>query len=574
MRHFVLLLLTISAFLAICLQQDCRAQGQGSASFWEDRESIVVLREGISSIELAPGEVLVLAGTEYCSSPKLNMSEWKGGIRNCIILKGHEYKDDKWKVWRLMGISAYYEGPAEVTLAPKDGGTKRTIKITVKKHPKDWKEKLQSALKDTKVTVEFKKASLEEVAAVLSEKTKMRFDSDYFVKRAKNKIITYSCKEEAVHKVLDYCLTLAGFDWMLKNNRVFLTVTAAKACMRLLPCVKESLRWLHFHQSKNGSFCSAKFTDNCRGESKCTGPGDAGRDVATSGLSLLAFLGDGHTHRVGKFKRTVRKAKEFLIIGQQNDDGSFGELKGELPMLDMFLGTMSLAEMYAVTRDATLKQPCLKAINLLLKAQHKDGGWAWEKGGGKSNTLATAFAVFALKAAKTAGLEFSQAGFDNAVKFFKSVTDEKGRAGYEKKGDKKTVFGEDVKLPACTAAAVIASIFSRVSRREDRIMKGVDLLLENLPDSEKVDPVYWYFATYALFQYGGKRWKKWYPKMVDVLAASQDMEGCASGSWKPQGAWARFGGRMFFTVLGILTSEIFLRYGRAYDAYKDSSNEK
>jgi len=249
-------------------------------------------------------------------------------------------------------------------------------------------------------------------------------------------------------------------------------------------------------------------------------------------------------------------------------------MKGKLPMLDMFLATMSLAEMYAVTRDATLKQPCLKAVDFLLKAQNEDGGWAWEKGSGKSNTLATAFAVFALKAAKTAGLEFSQAGFDNAVKFFKSVTDEKGRAGYETKGDEKTVFGEDAKLPACTAAAVIASIFSGVSRREDRIMKGVDLLLENLPDSGKVDPVYWYFATYAIFQYGGKRWKKWYPKMVDVLAASQDMEGCASGSWKPQGAWAKFGGRMFFTSLNILTSEIFLRYGRAYDSIENLRKEK
>ena len=158
--------------------------------------------------------------------------------------------------------------------------------------------------------------------------------------------------------------------------------------------------------------------------------------------------------------------------------------------------------------------------------------------------------------------------YDTAAKFLQSLTDESGRAGYGKKGDKSQAIGEDGDLPVSTAATVIASIFCKVKRKEPRIVGGIELILKNMPDKKNIDPVYWYLATYATFMSGEGPWKKWRKQVGDVLIQCQDAKGCAAGSFQPSGRWEKFGGRMFFTALNTLSAELAFRYLRAQEMLK------
>jgi hypothetical protein len=90
---------------------------------------------------------------------------------------------------------------------------------------------------------------------------------------------------------------------------------------------------------------------------------------------------------------------------------------------------------------------------------------------------------------------------------------------------------------------------------------------KSLPQWDKhemrnVDPVFWYFATYSVWQFGGEPWERWISKIIEVLSENQEQKGCATGSWSPDGRWQEFGGRVFSTALNLMTSGIVWVYAR------------
>lgn len=341
-----------------------------------------------------------------------------------------------------------------------------------------------------------------------------------------------------------------------------------------------ALEWLHYHRDKGpapnlfGRWNAGGFSRWCEGR-KCTNaPGVSCRhNVAETSLSLLAFLGGGYTHRVGAFKKTVKGALEWLKT-EQDKEGWLGRNNGSKKwMLDHATGTMALCEAFAVTRDFGLKEYCQKAVNCIAKAQNKDGGWGWEPSDGDSNTLVTGWMVLALKCAKVGRLDVPKEAFEGALKWFDSCTDPKtGRVGYRKFPGPKKPAVDSVEIPeenpTMTAISVICSIFCGRKRRHENVMKGVDVLMKNLPQrdesGEKIDSMYWYFGTYAIFQYGGRKWHEWNTAMKNILLHTQRRDGCAFGSWDPEGAWWGIsGGRVMSTALGSLTLQIYYRYMRA-----------
>jgi len=181
--------------------------------------------------------------------------------------------------------------------------------------------------------------------------------------------------------------------------------------------------------------------------------------------------------------------------------------------------------------------------------------------------------VLALKGAKSAGISVPQNVWDGAIKWFDRCTDPStGRVGYKNPGDLGSVIRgvndkKWDKLPTMTSVAVICRIFCGQSRSDPKVKKSVEFLMKHLPtwDSKgfKVDMYYWYYGTYALFQYGGAQWKKWNKAMKEALLKTQRRMGCPDGSWDPIGKWSMVGGRVYSTALNALTLEIYYRYARA-----------
>ncbi len=333
-----------------------------------------------------------------------------------------------------------------------------------------------------------------------------------------------------------------------------------------------ALRWLQLHQDKDGKWDQDGFTKNCdtRRGPKCDGQGTSQFDVGCTGLALLAFMGSGHTHRTGLFKNTVKSGLDWLI-SQQQKDGSLGPRLAESWVYNHAIAACALCEAYAMTGDPRLKATALKAVDFIRGAQNPGLAWKYEALSGLNDTSVTGWMVMALKAAKTSGLTVQQAMFDGAINWLDRVTNPQGKTGYMRPGDDGSVIRglseKFAKQPAMTAIGVLCRILCGRKRTDPKIIRGVDLLMKNLPDwnkpqNDKVDFYYWYYSTCAVFQFGGEEWKKWQSPMKKALLETQRVGGCPDGSWDPVSKWGMVGGRVYSTAMNCLTLEVYCRYTR------------
>jgi len=343
--------------------------------------------------------------------------------------------------------------------------------------------------------------------------------------------------------------------------------------------VMAALLWLWRHQNRKndpeaGGWDMDGYSKWCKQGDTCKNDLGASPyfDVAVTGFATLAFLGHGNTHRIGKFRKTVQMALEYLLK-HQDGEGWFGRT-GETHewIYNHAIATMAVCEAYAMTQDVWLREPCEKAIDCIIRAQNAGAGWRYEPAGGDNDTSVTGWMILALKGAKSAGINVPANVWDGAIKWFDRCTDPTtGRVGYQKPGDLGSVIRgvneQYEKLPTMTSVAIICRIFCGQSRSDPVVKKSVDFLMKFLPTWDtkgtKVDMYYWYYGTYAMFQYGGQPWKDWNAAMKKALLETQRRMGCADGSWDPIGKWGMVGGRVYSTAINALTLEIYYRYARA-----------
>ncbi|MCA8920940.1 MAG: terpene cyclase/mutase family protein [Planctomycetes bacterium] len=340
--------------------------------------------------------------------------------------------------------------------------------------------------------------------------------------------------------------------------------------------VTAALGWLKRHQSPNGSWDSDGWSANCS-QGTCDGAGtnagDARLDVGVTSLALLAFLGNGHSHRFGPFKRTVNQGLRWLKQ-QQRADGSVGfdPSHGE-STYHHALATLVLCEAYAITRDFTLKRYAEKAVEFCLAAQNPGLAWKYGVKSGRNDTSVTGWMVLALKAAKVAELQVPDAAFEGARAWFLRATDSEGRVGYESPGGGSSYLpateGQYDEVPSMTAVSVLCRIACGERAAEGALRKGAQALAASPPQwapgegTRRVNFYYWYYASNALFQVGGARWQAWNAALQEALLPNQRTGGCEDGSWDPVGEWCLSGGRVFATAINALTLEVYYRHERA-----------
>jgi hypothetical protein len=87
------------------------------------------------------------------------------------------------------------------------------------------------------------------------------------------------------------------------------------------------------------------------------------------------------------------------------------------------------------------------------------------------------------------------------------------------------------------------------------------VLLANLPTWDRIQSTYyWYYATLAMYQHGGKEWDTWNEAIKTQLLANQHTRGELAGSWDPDDVWAGVGGRVYQTAICTLSLEVYYRY--------------
>ncbi len=319
--------------------------------------------------------------------------------------------------------------------------------------------------------------------------------------------------------------------------------------------VARGLRWLARHQSSNGSWSldSFQWAGDCDGE--CSGTGDFS-DMGGTSLALLPFLGAGQTHLSGIYQREVVSGLAWIIAQQRADGDLRGSGVGR--MYAHGQATIVLCEAYALSRDENLRLPAQLAVDFIVDAQHREGGWRYSPGE-RGDTSVLGWQLMALHSARLAGLDVPLETLAMANHFLDRVQkdDEGGLYAYQRHRHA---------TPTMTAEALLCRQYLGWGPNHPGLYAGLAYLLEeHPPNAYDVNVYYWYYASQVFHHVGGEPWRLWNERMRNILLDMQETQGHAAGSWAPEGGAdgtqdTRAGGRIYMTSLAICTLEVYYRH--------------
>jgi hypothetical protein len=313
--------------------------------------------------------------------------------------------------------------------------------------------------------------------------------------------------------------------------------------------VMSGLRWLKKNQNRDGTWSlDGPYSDGAEGIPNKT---------AATAMALLAFQGNGQTHRSGEFKDNVSRGIAALLR-MQNDEGDFFDEEGaphHHHLYSQAQATIAVCELYGMTKDKKLEEPAQRALNYAAKIQADDGkgggGWRYYPGD-DVDTSVTGWYVMAFQSARMSGLHAPSLVLDKVSKYLDHVTEDGSRYSYR--------LDEKFK-PSMTAEALLCRQYMGWRRNEPRLIAGVKYLNENLVDWELLDVYYWYYATQVTHHMGGDYWDTWNNVMRQVLPENQVKGGKEEGSWDPQGDPYGFqGGRLYVTCFCVYMLEVYYRH--------------
>ena len=370
--------------------------------------------------------------------------------------------------------------------------------------------------------------------------------------------------------------------------------------------VEMALEWLARKQLANGMWCLSGKEGPVKSQYSRGAKDDTENHEAATAMALLAFFGGGYNHREGKYAKAIDTAVKALLR-TQNAEGSF--FKGQSPEDWLYTHaqcTMALCELFALTGDTNLKTPCEKAVQFIVDAQASEGGWRYRPRQ-DSDTSVTGWMLLALQSARNAKLRVPQETMDNVGKYLDLAA--AGPAGVVTRQTIVTLenskpssmqalvgsryaymHGEDVDNAAMTAEGLLCRMYLGWANDDPRLQSGMDFLLENHPPTwGKRDVYYWYYATQAMFHFGGEPWKRWNGMLRDQLVANQEKSGGERGSWDPlsktwpmvkeddgSDTWSMSGrgGRLYVTCFSVYMLEVYYRHLPLYSELKKELEAK
>lgn len=344
--------------------------------------------------------------------------------------------------------------------------------------------------------------------------------------------------------------------------------------------LQEGLDWLAKHQAEDGSWDCDGFSARCGeiGAGICEGEGAPTHDVGVTGLALLSFLGVGSTPRHGEYREVVRRGIAWLRDQQDLDTGRIGTAASHDSLYDHAIATLALCDCLYAADSPVLRRDAQAAVHFLQRARNRYGAWRYDVPPlGDNDTSITGWALFALAAARDAGLEVDPAAFEGGLAWLEEVTDPStGRTGYDSRGSLSSRTPGNAHFPrekaeAMTAVSLLCRLFLGQDPSTHPILdRQADLLRRTPPvwdpEGHGCDMYAWYYATYAMFQMGGSHWRSWREAFEPVALGSQRKDGDAAGSWDPVGPWGSSGGRVYSTSMMALSLEATFRYGRVLGA--------
>jgi hypothetical protein len=342
--------------------------------------------------------------------------------------------------------------------------------------------------------------------------------------------------------------------------------------------IDAGLQWLKNHQDEDGKWDTDQFMKHDTEGEVCDGAGNPVHDVGVTGLALLAFLGDGSTLRGGPYKDVIKKGILWLREQQDPNTGLFGMKSSHDFIYNHAIAAYAMTEAFGLSQYSQLKKNAQLGINYLESHRNPYSVWRYEPRDNDNDLSVTGWCIMAYESGEYFGLDINKAALDNCATFMDSVAEPNGRHGYTKAGEpssRRNSGGHAEKFPrekgeAMTAVGLFCRYFMNQDPKEKPVMNAAaDLILSKPPiwdvKAGTIDEYYWYYATYALFQKGGRHWDEWKKRLDTAVVKSQHRDKAPSkknlyGSWDPIGCWGEDGGRVYTTAILTLTLEAYFRY--------------
>ncbi|MFH0938554.1 MAG: zf-HC2 domain-containing protein [Planctomycetota bacterium] len=312
---------------------------------------------------------------------------------------------------------------------------------------------------------------------------------------------------------------------------------------------------------------------------------DKQANAAMTGFALLAFLGAGHTEKIGKYKENVIKGVKWLI-DNQDVSGNWTSVRWTLHYAQG-IATMALGEAAAMARIPETKKAAQAAIDALDRQQNQTGpsdreAWDYnpltgEKHGTNDSSIMS-WCILALKSCKVGGLSVNPSAFEGCLNWLNAGQDlgnhkpldidpyfEGGKMAYRGTcaAPKKNDWTSAGYAAVTAAAGLCRMMIGGASGDTVGVSGPCNLILKELiPTKYPFNLYFGYYATMLMFQKGGDHWKTWNTAMKKILLEAQCKGGQDDGSWNPKGAGHVDDSRVMSTALAILCLEVYYRYAK------------
>jgi hypothetical protein len=291
------------------------------------------------------------------------------------------------------------------------------------------------------------------------------------------------------------------------------------------------LEWLVTQQREDGAFGAAIGT--------AAGTPEA-HELACTGLAGLAFLAGGHLPGRGRYGRVLDRAIRYVVEqARQVRNGYLGDPNGR--MYSHGFASLFLAEVVGVSDDPDLRERVRealgRAVQLVVATQDPNGGWWYHpnrnSGTNGADISVTVCQVMALRAAMQAGVRIDAGTIRRAVDLVKQACEKNGSFVYRIVGGRNH-SGTGVPFPRSAAGVCMLYLLGQYEAEELR--RGLHYLDRELAAKngtyEGPEHFYYYalyYATIALYQWGGEAWERHFPRMRDDLFSRQRED----GGWPP-----------------------------------------
>ena len=342
--------------------------------------------------------------------------------------------------------------------------------------------------------------------------------------------------------------TGGGWNGRLPENRTGL-LDAGGGSAITEGAVQAGLEWLVRHQHENGSWTFSFDEKPC--DRRCRHSSDMTNTTGATGLALLCFLGQGHTHHTESPYREAIENGIYYLIKRIGPTPHGGDLQ-EGTMYAHGIATLALCEAYGMSHDQSLRSYAQSCVDFICHAQHKHGGWRYSPGQ-QGDTTVFGWQMMALKSAKMAGLRVPTEITHNARRFLDHVGSEDGAFyGYLQSGIE----------PTPTSVGLLCRMYTGWPRNHRPLMRGVRYLAARGPS--KTDLYFNYYANQVMFHYRLEGWTGWNHRLSGYLVRTQARLGHEMGSWYFEDPYAQEAGRHYVTCMAIMILEVYYRHMPLY----------